>query len=195
MSRIKTNIAVLESSVIINEGLISLLSKFDSNVCFYNINDIEELNNCHLKYKIDIAIVNPLLLMNIKNEFLKFKRENNEIYYVAIVYSLSERALLEYYDEIIHITDNHDNIFAKLRSAREKNKELTNIREELTSREIDVLLQLLKGFSNKKIADKLNISVHTVISHRKNITEKTGIKSLPGLTIYAITQKLISLDS
>jgi DNA-binding CsgD family transcriptional regulator len=40
----------------------------------------------------------------------------------------------------------------------------------------------------------LNISIHTVISHRKNITEKTGIKSLSGLTIYAITKKIIPLD-
>jgi DNA-binding CsgD family transcriptional regulator len=53
---------------------------------------------------------------------------------------------------------------------------------------------MVKGFANKEIADTLNISIHTVISHRKNITEKTGIKSLSGLTIYAITKKIIPLD-
>jgi DNA-binding NarL/FixJ family response regulator len=67
--------------------------------------------------------------------------------------------------------------------------------EDLSEREIEVLSQLVKGLSNKEIADKLNISVHTVISHRKNITEKTGIKSLSGLTIYAITRKIIPLDN
>jgi DNA-binding NarL/FixJ family response regulator len=64
----------------------------------------------------------------------------------------------------------------------------------LSERETEVLIQLVKGLSHKEIADKLNISIHTVTSHRKNIIEKTGIKSLSGLTIYAITKKIIPLE-
>ena len=44
---------------------------------------------------------------------------------------------------------------------------------------------------NKEIADQMNISIHTVISHRKNITRKTGIKSVSGLTVYALLNNLI----
>ena len=51
------------------------------------------------------------------------------------------------------------------------------------------------GNSNKEIAEKLFISIHTVISHRKNITEKLGIKSISGLTVYAILNKLIDTNS
>ncbi len=58
--------------------------------------------------------------------------------------------------------------------------------EGLTKREIDVLKLVALGFSNKEIADKLFISTHTVMSHRKNMTEKLGIKSISGLTVYAI---------
>ncbi|HPD95360.1 MAG TPA: helix-turn-helix transcriptional regulator, partial [Tenuifilaceae bacterium] len=65
---------------------------------------------------------------------------------------------------------------------------------DLSKREIDVLKLLAKGFSNKEIADKLNISIHTVMSHRKNIMDKTGIRSLPGLTIFAVTKKIITLE-
>jgi DNA-binding CsgD family transcriptional regulator len=60
---------------------------------------------------------------------------------------------------------------------------------------MEVLIQLVHGLSNKEIADKLNISIHTVVSHRKNIIQKTGIKSQAGLTIYAISNKIVSLDS
>lgn len=62
---------------------------------------------------------------------------------------------------------------------------------ELTAREKDVLKLVALGNANKEIAEKLFISVHTVISHRKNITEKLGIKSISGLTVYAIMNKII----
>ena len=65
---------------------------------------------------------------------------------------------------------------------------------ELTRREIEVLQLVSKGLANKEVADKLSISIHTVISHRKNISEKTGIKSASGLTMYAVLKKIIDID-
>ena len=67
--------------------------------------------------------------------------------------------------------------------------------EELSDRERDVLVQVVRGLSNKEIADVLCISTHTVISHRKNITRKLNIHSTAGLTIYAIVNKLVDLNS
>ena len=58
-----------------------------------------------------------------------------------------------------------------------------------------MLVQLVKGLSNKEIADVLCISTHTVISHRKNITRKLQIHSTAGLTIYAIVHKLVDINS
>lgn len=65
---------------------------------------------------------------------------------------------------------------------------------ELSAREIEVLILITKGLINKEIADKLNISLTTVISHRKNITEKLGIKSVSGLTVYAVMNGYIEAD-
>ena len=67
--------------------------------------------------------------------------------------------------------------------------------EELSDRERDVLVQVVRGLSNKEIADVLCISTHTVISHRKNIARKLNIHSTAGLTIYAIVNKLVDLNS
>ena len=67
--------------------------------------------------------------------------------------------------------------------------------EELSEREQDVLIQLVKGLSNKEIADVLCISTHTVISHRKNIARKLNIHSTAGLTIYAIVHKLVDIKT
>jgi Response regulator containing a CheY-like receiver domain and an HTH DNA-binding domain len=67
--------------------------------------------------------------------------------------------------------------------------------EGLTSRELEVLQLVACGLLNKQIADKLSISLHTVISHRKNITRKLQIKTVAGLTIYALLNGLISSKS
>ena len=66
--------------------------------------------------------------------------------------------------------------------------------EILSAREIEVLVLITKGLINKEIADKLNISLTTVITHRKNITEKLGIKSVSGLTIYAVMNGYVEID-
>ena len=67
--------------------------------------------------------------------------------------------------------------------------------EELSDRERDVLIQVVRGLSNKEIADVLCISMHTVISHRKHITRKLNIHSTAGLTVYAIVNKLVDINS
>jgi regulator of cell morphogenesis and NO signaling len=64
--------------------------------------------------------------------------------------------------------------------------------EGLSSRELEVLQLVACGFLNKQIGDRLSISLHTVISHRKNITRKLQIKTVAGLTIYALLNGLIS---
>ena len=66
--------------------------------------------------------------------------------------------------------------------------------KDLSGREIDVLQQIVRGHTNKEIAEHLNISLNTVLSHRKNITAKLGIKTVSGLTFYAIMNGLISGD-
>lgn len=64
----------------------------------------------------------------------------------------------------------------------------------LSAREVEVLVLLVRGFINKEIAEKLNISLTTVITHRKNLTEKLHIRSVAGLTIYAVMNGYIEAD-
>jgi regulator of cell morphogenesis and NO signaling len=66
---------------------------------------------------------------------------------------------------------------------------------ELSAREKEILVAVAKGMLNKEIADLYNISIYTVISHRKNITRKTGIKTVAGLTVYALLNNLIDMNS
>lgn len=80
-------------------------------------------------------------------------------------------------------------------------KEVVNIKQEsnsetedLSEREKEIVCSVAKGLSNKEIADKLFISIHTVITHRRNISRKLSIHSSAGLTVYAILNKLINIE-
>ena len=73
--------------------------------------------------------------------------------------------------------------------------DIPNETEELSVRETEVLVHIVKGLSNKEIADALCLSAHTVMSHRKNIVRKLNIHSIAGLTIYAIVNGIVTLDN
>ena len=64
----------------------------------------------------------------------------------------------------------------------------------LSEREKEIIVQVVKGLSNKEIAEALFISVNTVMTHRRNIAKKLQIRSAAGLTIYAIVNGLVNLD-
>jgi len=65
---------------------------------------------------------------------------------------------------------------------------------EISSRETEVLALVARGFTNKEIADRLCISLPTVISHRKNICEKLNLRSVSSLTIYAVTHGIVRVE-
>lgn len=94
-----------------------------------------------------------------------------------------------------------DHFFVPITETLEKNlskqEEQTPVVEKsdnLTDREKEILISVVKGLTNKEIAQELFLSTHTVISHRRNITRKLEIHSTAGLTIYAIVNKLVTLD-
>jgi DNA-binding NarL/FixJ family response regulator len=65
----------------------------------------------------------------------------------------------------------------------------------LSDREIEVMSLIVQGYINKEIADRLNIGLATVVTHRKNIMEKLGFKSVSALTIYAVTHGYVDINS
>lgn len=64
----------------------------------------------------------------------------------------------------------------------------------LSDREIEVMNLIVQGFINKEIAEQLNIALSTVVTHRRNIMEKLGVKSVSALTIYAVTHGYVDIS-
>ena len=74
------------------------------------------------------------------------------------------------------------------------NKKRAGYSSILSNREITILKHVSMGLTNKQIAERLFLSLHTVTTHRKNIGNKLSIKSVSGLTVYAIVNNIISIE-
>ncbi|MBO7647746.1 MAG: helix-turn-helix transcriptional regulator, partial [Bacteroidales bacterium] len=94
---------------------------------------------------------------------------------------------------IIEINDDLQRIKSTLQQVTVRHPQQENEVDSslLSDREKEVLVCLAKGKKNNEIAEMLHISAHTVITHRKNIVRKTGIKSVSALTVYAILNNLL----
>ncbi|MEG1539871.1 MAG: LuxR C-terminal-related transcriptional regulator [Muribaculaceae bacterium] len=88
---------------------------------------------------------------------------------------------------ILNYNSDENTIIEQLKATiKQVEQSSTSTHNELSQREIDVLKLIATGMLNKEIADSLNISINTVLTHRKNITSKLGIRSVSGLSFYAM---------
>lgn len=193
----KIRLAIVEPSPLLAAGLQSVLTgtggEFDLCGLFDELDPLLER----------APIVRPDLVL-IDPAVIDFRKRNTlhglfdrlpETAWVAVVYGFIEPETLKQYHGAVHIYDDRPKIVRKLRRAIEErareSDNATGENYELTDRESEILVSVAKGMTNKEIADAHHISVHTVISHRKNISRKTGIKTVSGLTVYALLNNLL----
>ena len=191
-------IAIAETSVIIRSGLILVLKRIQGlRIVPIEILSPESLHECIRLHRPQILIINPAFPGYF--DVRKFKEDSfcHAIKCIALVCSVADQALLRNYDESITLYDDAERLKDKLNRLlnmpREETEELTG-QEVLSSREKEIITCVVKGMTNKEIADALYLSAHTVITHRRNIARKLQIHSPAGLTIYAIVNKLVELQ-
>ncbi|MDR3327188.1 MAG: response regulator transcription factor [Prevotellaceae bacterium] len=184
-------IAIAEPSVVISRGLSTILKKIHGfHTDIFEISDFEALKKVSISQIPDILLINPtfLFVQGIQN----FKKQyiNNKTKFIALQTSLFSSFIIREFDEVITIFDDEEKIkqtITDLFELPDREQEIN----ALSQREKEVVSEVVKGLTNKQIADKLYLSVHTVTTHRRNIAAKLQIHSTAGLTIYAISNKLI----
>jgi len=190
------HIVIIEPSTIIYEGLATILGYSDDHFSVNRLDKMDDLPNYTIRKTVDVILINPALVQNNLKIYNSIRGSLVQTKWIGIVYSYFDHYLLSAFDEIISVFDTTESIISQVqRAAGEIEENERSHQEKLTDREIEVLKLLTAGNSNKEIADQLNISTHTVISHRKNLSQKTGIKSVSGLTIYAVVKNIITLDN
>ena len=188
-----SRIIVIHSSEIVRLGLSEILKKlFDVDVIL--ISTIEDLNSYNEFINFRLVFI---IEFNHFNKTLNSFRKSNSVKVVSLYENKTEANSIENYDCHMSIQASSEQIQKLLNPylLQDRNTHDKKESSSLTEREIDVVKLVALGKINKEIADELCISIHTVISHRKNITEKLGIKSISGLTVYAILNKLIDTST
>jgi len=184
--------------MVIARGLESLLGDASEFEVGGILRDLSRLSEGHLRnMDVDMIIVDPSVFDS-EGRASARKRisEFSDASVVALQSTLCPEDMLKQFDESISIYDEPAAIVRKLRSALEARQDTPKSEgEDLSQREKEILVCVAKGMLNKEIADLYNISIYTVITHRKNITRKTGIKTVAGLTVYALLNNLIDMNS
>lgn len=192
----RLHIAIMEPSRIIFEGLQTIICHSSLDCRVSRVERLEELTEMMEHTPVEILIANPMQFVNLEKEVKKLRKSYPTLAIAGIDFGIIHRQSI-LTDISFTLYDTPEHIIHSLTRLQEKIQQPEEEKEEnnhLSPREIEVLTCLVNGMLNKEIADQLHISVHTVVRHRKNITQKTGIRSQSGLTIYAISKKIIHLE-
>lgn len=188
----RNRVIICEASEIIANGLAEIIDSMAQCDVVARLDTPEHLSERITSSDANLVIIDPMLLgFHNKDFLLHLGKEHPNIIVIALVTSYLDHAMLTPYNGFIEINDTRSRIISKMNEFAQCDTTKKPDDVELSKREIDVLVAVAKGMMNKEIADMMNISIHTVISHRKNITRKTGIKSVSGLTVYALLNNLI----
>jgi DNA-binding NarL/FixJ family response regulator len=185
---------IIEPSYVVRRGFATLLDEIQGFEILAELSDLNLLESKPAALEAEVIFINPELFESGGHIYEIGEKYQARI--LALYYKPNHPFKAHFEDTVVYLSSKNV-LFEQLHQYKvriENDDSNTKNSEELSEREIDVLKCVALGCTNKEIAEKLFISTHTVISHRKNITRKLGIKTVSGLTVYAFINKHINLD-
>lgn len=185
-------ILIAEQSYLIRKGLVDILEQFSEVSRIEVIGTHHGLSDLVEHFSPDVIIINSAIAAMVNEK--EFKKKLSAT--TKIIHLINTAIPSNSPQNQISVMDSKVVIIEKLTPFIQPiNEEVDDENsEELTPREKLILENVALGLTNKEIASKLFISTHTVISHRKNITRKLHIKSVSGLTVYAIINGIVKME-
>lgn len=185
------SIALMMPSAILASGLTSVIRRLSDAQCSITEiggeNYFEELSKLHPS----ILIVDPV---NCPLQWDALKSSSSSpVKIIAVLVQQMPKESLKWFDDTISVYDTAATILETVRR-NAMTEEDDDRGKELSPREKEVIVGIVKGLSNKEIASEMNVSVNTVMTHRRNIAAKLHIHTPAGLTIYAIVSNLVKLE-
>lgn len=193
---VNLHITIAESSAIVRLGLELQLKYLPGfRIRLSEVTSPDGLAEGLRRNKPDVLIVNPAIPGAAGLQHLKEECGCPNVKCCALLLHPEDPALLRTYDAQVSLFDDAGSLRQLLEQlmAEKRTAEEDDDSQTLSSREKEIVVCVVKGMTNREIADRLYLSTHTVITHRRNIARKLQVHSASGLTVYAIANKLIEL--
>jgi len=186
----KIQIVIASKHCLISTGIQAFIGMMGMNVHYIEFTGIDNVLTKNNNSDYFLFLHHNLLELPKKDHFKKILAT----YKGKIMVLGSNNMDIGFHQHIILPSDDELAVLNKVEQFFSKKNCKSEVHQSdvLSSREIEVLKEVALGYSNKEIAERLFISINTVITHRKNITEKLGIKTISGLTVYALMNNLIN---
>lgn len=191
-------VLLIVPSRIVARGIETVLSEVGEFRVEGILSDLSRTNEARLRnMDADVIIVDPIVFDYVMRADVRQRISGySDAAVVALRSTLLDEEHLRQYDGVVSLYEDPVALVKKLREAvSSRNDTPESEGYDLSAREKEILVCVAKGMLNKEIADACNLSIHTVITHRKNITRKTGIKTVAGLTVYALLNNLVDSNS
>lgn len=185
------SIALMLPSELIASGISLILRNMADISC-----SIIEISGAN--YAEELSRLNPSLLIvdpiNCNIEWCDLKNlSDSPMKIIGILIQQMPKENLHWLDDTISIYDSTD-VITDIISRNINRDDEEDKSKDLSPREKEVVIGIVKGLSNKEIASLMNVSVNTVMTHRRNIASKLHIHTPAGLTIFAIVSNLVKLE-
>ena len=189
-------IAIIDPNTLSGIGLKQLLQTVMPIITVDCYGSMAELSANHPERYVHYFVAMNVVLSN-RSFFIEYKRKT-----IVLTLSMdSSSQLADFRSLCINVPEKQlvRSLLALVQHAHGKGQHLPPMpkmleRKILSDRELEVMSLIVQGFINKEIAEKLNISLATVVTHRKNIMDKLGMKSVSALTIYAVTHGYVDIN-
>lgn len=191
-------IAVAHQSMIIRTGVINTLKRtLEGNIVYSEIAHPEDFETRMRSFAPDILIADPLFVDDFSKRLLQTesRARSGETFCIALLSTLVPKGVLNDFNSRMTIFDNEQSIKETLSAAmpHDEGETQSDGEEQLSARERQVIRGVVRGLTNKEIAQQMNLSVYTVLTHRRNIAKKLQIHSSIALAMYAISNNIVSV--
>ncbi len=188
-------VIVISNAFLLSSGIQNLLLEIRGMLVEHVFTGSEKrLIDKIISIKPEYVIIDPYSITNILIKIVRELREESDIKVIGLVSSVTDKKVASLFSYTLDTECNKYDLVETLKKIVGPHKKSDSENEQvLSKRETEILRTLVLGLTNQEVANKLFLSIHTVMTHRKKITRKLGIKTVSGLTVYALMNNIVDI--